>query len=199
MDIPSTNTRNRGKRNPRRFSSGPTTAENIQSTTDNLPPPRRAPIMRTVSAPLSSTRLSNLIYLLVGLTTVLGAFLSYRTGHHKAGVGSWWNIVFDKRSQTCAREESVEERINALANALCMPSNELASAIAGAVPSYVPPASLSSVAAMETGEAAKVLLSEPKGDQGHISASNGAAAEIIGGVVGGIITSLESFVGTEEP
>ena len=88
--------------------------------------------------------------------------MSYRTVDHKADVGSWWNIVFDKRSQTYAREESVEERINALANALGMPPNELASAVAGAVRSYVPPASLSSVAAKETGEAAQVLFSEPK-------------------------------------
>ena len=94
----------------------------------------------------------------------------------------------DKRS---AREESVEERINALASALGMPSNELASAIAGAVRSYVPPASLSSVAAKETGEAVKVLLSEPKGDQGHIS---GSAAETIG-VAGGIV---DGMVGMDE-
>jgi len=199
MDSPSKNTRNRGKKSKKRFSSEPTTSENIQATANNLPPPRRSPIMRAVSPPLSSTRLSNLIYLLVGLTTLLAAFLAYQTVQHKADFGSWWNFFVDKRSQTCAREESVEERINALASALGMPSSELASAIAGAVRSYVPPASLSSVAAKETGEAVKVLLSESNGGQEYISASNGAAAEIIGGVVGGIVTSMEGFVGMDEP
>jgi len=56
----------------------------------------------------------------------------------------------------------VEDKINALAEALGMPPKELASAIAGAVKEYVPPASLSSVASKETGqnsETMKVLLS----------------------------------------
>lgn len=95
-----------------------------------------------------------------------------------------------------AREESVEDRINALASVLGMPPSELASAIASAVRSYIPPASLSSVAAKETGEAVKVLLSEPKGGQGHVS---GSAAGTIGGIVGGIVNGVEGFVGMEEP
>jgi hypothetical protein len=150
--------------------------------------------------------LSNLIYLLIGVTTLLGALFSYRIVQYKADVGGWWNLALGRRSQMwadsgssmrgredkrSAREESVEERINALASALGMPSNELASAIAGAVRSYVPPASLSSVAAKETGEAVKVLLSEPNGDQGHTS---GSAAETFAGVVGDIVNGMEGFV-----
>lgn len=99
----------------------------------------------------------------------------------------------DKRNY---REESVEDRINGLASALGMPSNELASAIAGAVRSYVPPASLSSVAAKETGDAVKVLLSEPREGEGHTSNSE---ADPIGGVMGGIVTGMEGFVGMDEP
>ena len=55
-------------------------------------------------------------------------------------------------------DESVEDRIRGLARALGIPSKELASAIAGAVRQYVPPASLSSIAAKETGEAVERLL-----------------------------------------
>ena len=39
----------------------------------------------------------------------------------------------------------IEERINALAEALGMPPKALASAIAGAVKKYIPPATISSV------------------------------------------------------
>ena len=201
---PSTNTRKRNKKS-QRFSSEPITLA------DNLLPPRRSePIIRPVSPPLSSTRLSNLIYLLIGLTTLLGAFFSYRIVQYKADVG-WWNLALgrgsqmwadsgssmrDREGERSAREESVEDRINALASALGMPSNELASAVASAVRSYVPPASLSSVAAKETGEAVKVLLSEKNGGEGHIS---GFTAETIGGIAGGIVNGVEGFVGMEEP
>jgi len=55
-------------------------------------------------------------------------------------------------------DESVEDRINGLARALGIPSKELASAIAGVVRQYSPPASLSSIAAKETGEVVESLL-----------------------------------------
>jgi len=55
-------------------------------------------------------------------------------------------------------DESVEDRINGLARALGIPSKELASAIAGVVRQYNPPASLSSIAAKETGEVVESLL-----------------------------------------
>lgn len=99
-------------------------------------------------------------------------------------MGGWWNLALGKRppqlqdggknsqSSMLGRNwwgsgstgaNDVEDKINALAEALGMPPKELASAIAGAVKEYVPPASLSSVAAKETGrssEAIKVLLGE---------------------------------------
>jgi len=145
----------------------------------------------------------------------MGAVFSYRITQYKADVvGGWWNLVLGRRPQAQmwadsgssgggredqrrSMEGSVEDRINLLASALGMPSNELASAIAGAVRSYVPLASRSSVAAKETGEAVKVLLSEPKEGQGDISDSSGAAAEVLG-VVGGIVNDMEGFVGMEE-
>lgn len=50
-----------------------------------------------------------------------------------------------------AANADVERRINELAVALGLPSKDLASAIAGAVREYVPPASMSSIAAHQTG------------------------------------------------
>jgi len=55
-------------------------------------------------------------------------------------------------------DESLEDRINGLARVLGIPSKELASAVAGAIRQYVPPASLSSIAAKETGEVVEILL-----------------------------------------
>lgn len=52
----------------------------------------------------------------------------------------------------------VERRINELAAALGIPSKDLASAIAGAVREYVPRASLSSIAAHQTGYAVSQLF-----------------------------------------
>lgn len=82
----------------------------------------------------------------------------------------------------------MEDRINALAEALGMPPKELASAIAGVVREYVPPASLSSVssaAAKATGkssDATKVLLGgeDEQEDEGVM----GTASSILGSVVG---------------
>ena len=55
------------------------------------------------------------------------------------------------RMQSGGKDATVDDRINDLAAALGMPSKDLASAIASAVHEYVPPASLSSVAAHQTG------------------------------------------------
>jgi len=90
-------------------------------------------------------------------------------------------------------EDSVEAHIQGLAIALGMPTNELASAIASAVRAYVPPASLSSVAAKETGEAVKVLLQEPSESETRAAAGN---KEGSGGVVD---TVMEAMVGLDEP
>jgi len=198
-------------------------ADNANSTNPNdLPPsrPRKKPL-RTVSPPLSGLSLNKLIYILVGLAILLMAFYSYRTVQYKRQVGGWWNLALGKRPPQMmedpsaaantgtssdggkkwwagrknegSNEASVEDKINALAEALGMPPKELASAIAGAVKEYVPPASLSSVssaAAKETGrssEAVKVLLGEDEVD------NEGA------GVLGGIATGLGAAVGMDEP
>jgi len=90
-------------------------------------------------------------------------------------------------------EGGVEDRINALAEALGMPSKELASAIAGAANQYVPPASLSSASAAaskETGrssETLKILLGE--GDDGKKGE----------GMVEGVVSGIGSVAGMDEP
>ncbi len=182
---------------------------------DDLPPSRTSDSLRSVSAPLSSTRLSNLIYLLVGLTTLLCAFYTYRLVQYKREVGGWWSLASgrpqdaymvqeDTPSQKGPRKRpdpghEVEDRINSLAEALGMPSKELASAIAGAVRAYVPPASLSSVAARQTGEAVNMLLKES--EAGTEDAANKAHEQRKAGegVVEGIRRGVESFAGMDEP
>ncbi|KAG6916842.1 hypothetical protein DXG01_005141 [Tephrocybe rancida] len=187
------------------------------STADNLPPPRTRKPLKPVSPPLANTRLSRLIYLLIFLTTLLGAYYSYRTIQYKTEVGGWWNLALGRRppqmqmggetsSQGKGRksgatsrndEQSVEERINALARALGMPSKDLASAIAVAVREYVPPASLSSVAAKETGPAVHAMLKG--GEEGDLTAKAPEPGSQSTGVIGGVVGGIESFVGMEEP
>lgn len=89
----------------------------------------------------------------------------------KSDAGGWWNFALGRYGvpsaekipgfgatagaetvQTGGRGSgTVEDRINDLASALGVPPKGLASAIAAAVREYVPPASLSSVSAHETG------------------------------------------------
>ncbi|RDB19016.1 hypothetical protein Hypma_014363 [Hypsizygus marmoreus] len=182
---------------------------------DNLPPPRTSKPMRQVSAPLTSTRLSRLIYLLALLTSLLLLYYSYRVVQWKTEVGGWWNLALgrhppqlqnqytpDSRKASKGKrgkgdDGSVEDRINALAQALGMPSKELASAIAVAVREYVPPASLSSVAAKETGPAVEAML-KGAGDE-HVKAEGGNSEKQGSGVVGSVVSGMESFVGMEEP
>lgn len=180
--------------------------------------------MKPVSAPLSSTRLNRLIYLLALITTLLGAYYSYRAMQWKTEVGGWWNLALGKRSPQFQAQnpgvgnsggrksrgrgnggdgESVEDRINGLAQALGMPPTDLASAIAVAVRQYVPPASLSSVAAKETGPAVEAML-KGASDEGmqkleHEKAQATEAAGHASGVIGGVVSGMESFVGMDEP
>jgi len=88
----------------------------------------------------------------------------------------------------------VEERINALAKALGMPSKDLAVAIASAVRQYVPPASLSSVAAKESGPVVEALV---KGRAGDHSEESTEAAESTG-VAGRVFSGIDNFVGMDE-
>lgn len=209
----SSNTRKRSSpQGQTSYSNGDKSPLNVA---DNLPPSRTSDSMRTVSPPLSSTRLNRFIYLLVGLTALLCAFYTYRLVQHKRNVGGWWNVALGRQQQNTYtqtwqengavshntnkygynRGNEVEERLNALADALGMPSKELASAIAGAVRAYVPPASMSSVAAKETGEAVKVLLSEPEAKEQEAATKQDGSP----GVVGGIIHGVGSFAGMDEP
>ncbi|KAJ7487333.1 hypothetical protein B0H11DRAFT_2278893 [Mycena galericulata] len=180
-------------------------------------PKRDAPMLKPVDKPLSSTRLPRLIYLLLLLSTLLSAYYGYRVIQWKSEVGGWWNLALGKRPPQLKYDdgqrpkstgtkkgkkdkdssETVEDRINALADALGMPSRDLASAIAGAVKQYVPPASLSSVAAHQTGEAVDVLLKSAEESDGN--GQTGTQQEEGGGVVGGIASGMGSFVGMDEP
>ncbi|KAJ7300415.1 hypothetical protein DFH08DRAFT_760404 [Mycena albidolilacea] len=157
------------------------TTANADHKDTALPPKRQGPLIKPVDKPLASTRLNRLIYLLLLLSTLLSAYYGYRVVQWKTDVGGWWNLALGrrppdkvrrqraarlekitthKREEEKASSETVEERINALADALGMPSRDLASAIAGAVRQHVPPASLSSVAAHQTGAAVDELLRE---------------------------------------
>ncbi|KAF9458101.1 hypothetical protein BDZ94DRAFT_1174328 [Collybia nuda] len=163
-----------------------------------------------VSPPLSSTRLSRLIYLLALITALLAAYYSYRSIQWKSEVGGWWNLAAvgkrpsqsqSRAKDSCRDRESVEDKINGLAQALGMPPADLASAIAVAVRKYVPPASLSSVAAEESGSAVKAMLGGDEGIQG----SEQKHARVVGeaghasGVMSGVVSGMESFVGMDEP
>ncbi|KAK0213843.1 hypothetical protein IW262DRAFT_1467185 [Armillaria fumosa] len=159
-------------------------------------------LLKPVSAPLFSTRLSRLIYLLVLLSTMLTAYYSYRVIQWKTEVGGWWELSTGKRPSSFKTEhgaqpgkvESVEDHINALAEALGVPSKDLARAIAGAVREYVPPASLSALKEKETGSpVVDELLKEPQGY------SPGPPSGDATGIVGGMMSGVESFVGMDEP
>jgi hypothetical protein len=120
-------------------------------------------LRRTV--PSSSTRLSRLISILIGLTALLCAYYSYRLGESKQEIDGWWsrtsfartllNRVYVQAGQTDEeqpRNAIIEAHMNGLAQALGIPVNELASAIANVVRGEAPPASLSSPAVTEAGE-----------------------------------------------
>ena len=77
-------------------------------------------------------------------------------------------------------DDSVEKRINDLAEALGIPSKDLAGAIAVAVREYVPPASLSSVAAEETGEIVQEML---KGTDTLVNDKKPLPTETPGGII----------------
>ncbi|PPQ86486.1 hypothetical protein CVT26_012080, partial [Gymnopilus dilepis] len=123
-------------------------------------------------------------------------------GGYEAGSGSNWNGWRAKQPPKAnTGEDTVEAHIEGLAAALGMPTNEVASAIASAVRAYVPPASLSSIAAKETGEAVRVLLQEPSQGEGEgavpgVAAAGGSASgkkDTTGKVVEGIVTGMEAM------
>ncbi|EED84211.1 predicted protein [Postia placenta Mad-698-R] len=191
----------------------------VQSSSD-LPPPReRKRVTRSVSPPLSHVPLSRFNYIIALLAAALVAFYAWRVAQWKAEVGGWWNLALGRRppaiqnqnhmngangawaaqSDDNKRKESepdVEQRIEELARALGVSSTDLAGAIAGVVREFVPPASLSSVAAHETGNAVKYLV-DPS------SVSSSAAEEAPGATassgVGAMLHAVEAAVGMDEP
>ncbi|KAF9553455.1 hypothetical protein CPC08DRAFT_645628 [Agrocybe pediades] len=172
----------------------------IGETAKHLPPGRKGQIMRSVSPPGSKTRLSSFIYVLLLLTALLGSYYGYRVVQYKSSVGGWWSLLMGRKpavmqgTETVYKQhaDTVESHIEALAKALGMPTPELAAAIAGAVRAYVPPASLSSIKKAEpTGEAVKVMLEEPEDSE--------AIPAPVEGVVEGMASGFESFVGMDEP
>jgi len=102
-------------------------------------------------------------------------------GNGPAAVGGDWT---GEKNKPCnpSSDLTVEDRINALAQALGVPSSDLAHAIASAVRYHVPPASLSSIVAKETGEAVRILTGDG-GIPGQGSAS-GSSSGVFGNVVG---------------
>lgn len=168
-----------------------------QQQDPDVPSYRVKHALRPVSPPLRTVSFSNLIYVLIILTGLLAAYYSYRIIQYRNSVGGWWDVALGRLPQAQGAQvqhshhhrNTVEDRINDLAKALGMPSKDLASAIVVAVRNYVPPASLSSVAAEETGPAVQELLKEPPS-----SASPSAT-----GVVRGVAEGFGTFVGMDEP
>lgn len=144
----------------------------------DLPPDRDRKGVRSVSPPLSNVSLHRFNYYLALAAAVLLSFYVWRLTVWKAEAGGWWNLMLGKQPPAFRDHENgsgfsitksgtgytpvhtsggerndltVEDRINELAAALGMPTKDLAAAIAVAVHEYVPPASMSSIAASQTG------------------------------------------------
>jgi hypothetical protein len=169
--------------------------------------------MQPVKPPLSSTPLHRHIYTLIGLATLLTAYYSYRTIQWKTEVGGWWNLATGARPENLHSGDgkpsktktsgsrgkggdshagsTVESKINELALALGLPSNDLAKAIASAVREYVPPASLSSIRERETGSPVVDVLLAGSEQGKKVEQESKENAETPG--------VLDSFVGLDEP
>lgn len=127
-------------------------------------------------------------------------------------VGGWWNQLLGRpiqrdgpavggdwageKHKSCNPDLTVEDRIKALAQALGVPSSDLAHAIGGAVRHYVPPASLSSIVAKETGEAVRFWMDDDEFVDGN--AGQGTKGSATTGIFGSVVGS-DDFVGMDEP
>ncbi|KAH8827741.1 hypothetical protein DL96DRAFT_1114807 [Flagelloscypha sp. PMI_526] len=166
-------------------------------------PPRRGKAIASdkVSPPLTNTRLSRLIYLLVLLSGALLAFYGYRLAQYKRDVGGWWNVALRKsppsHKSPVVGDGDVQRKIEELAEVLGIQSSDLASAIAGAVHQYVPPASLSSIQASQTGKVIEALVSGVS-QQSSATPTNTESGGTTG-VAGIVAESVENFVGMDEP
>lgn len=96
-------------------------------------------------------------------------------------------------------QHNLEYKITDLAKSFGIPPKELASAIAVAVRNYVPPASLSSLAAKETGDIVKVLLEGDEEKEAVLAQATGTGSPIAPAATGVVEGFVDSFVGMEEP
>lgn len=179
----------------------------------DLPPPRTRKGLKSVSKPLSNTRLTDIIYILAGISILITGFYAYRITQWKSEAGGWWNLAVGKRPPQVPRgvnvgqagvrpeyggytgntrgKSDVEDRINALAEILGLPATDLASAISGAVAMHVAPATLSSISSSVSADKAKKTAVEALvGDED----TNGG-----GGVVSGMADTMGKIVGMDEP
>lgn len=141
----------------------------------DLPPKReRKDPLRPVSPPLSKTPFNRFIYYLVFGACLYLLFYTWRIALWKVE-SPFFGVSMGKKPSSVAGDKAaakgqtttsttaspsvairgaewtVEDRIKSLAEALGMPSNDLAAVIADAVREHIPPASLSSVKAHQTG------------------------------------------------
>ena len=113
--------------------------------------------------------------------------------------GDWSGNKYGGKHKPCNPDLTVEDRINGLAQAFGVPSSDLARAIAGAVRHHVPPASLSSVIAKETGEAVRFLTDDDEFVGGNLGqGTKGSASDSSAGIFGSVVGSND-FVGMDEP
>lgn len=141
----------------------------------DLPPPRerKDAILPGVSPPLAKMPFYKFIYSLAFVAALYLLFYTWRIALWKIdsplfglGFGRKPSDSSSSSSSLAAAptpagsagggkkgggESNVEDRINELAAALGVPSNDLAYAIADAVREHIPPASLSSIRAHQTG------------------------------------------------
>ncbi|KAH9946760.1 hypothetical protein B0H21DRAFT_693183 [Amylocystis lapponica] len=181
---------------------------------DDLPPPRDKGITKKVDPPLYHVSLNRFFYYLALFAVALSAFYTWRLVQWKSDVGGWWNLALGRRppvpqsqpqgqwaaadaprSSAHTGAPSVESRIDDLAAALGVPSKDLAAAIAGAIREHVPPASLSSVAAHETG-AARYLVDPSSAASVDAEGAPGATASR---GYRAIASAFEAAVGMDDP
>ncbi|EPQ53120.1 hypothetical protein GLOTRDRAFT_117208 [Gloeophyllum trabeum ATCC 11539] len=210
-------TRKRSK-NQQSANAPATSTGNVRSAED-LPPPRARKGMKPVKPPGSNVDFNTFIYRMGLVGVLVLAFYAWRLWVWKAEAGGWWNLATGKKpealgvrspasSSTGGIDDAqrwakgsggqgvveIESRIEQLASALGMPSKDLASAIAGAVRDYVPPATLSSVSAQakKTPGAGSEVVDELLGE--HHEADSATEK-----VAGGVQSALEGLVGMDEP
>ena len=180
------------------------------NSSSDLPPPRsRKKALRPVQKPLSNTRLTSVIYILVATSVLLGAFYAYRITVWKTEVGGWWNLMVGKKPpqmrtesdaqargagtyQTGSGKGDVEFHINQLASIFGIQPTDLASAISGAVKDHVAPKTLSSISSSASAKgaektAAQALFDDSPEKQGDAGGN------------GGIMETFEAVVGMDEP